>query len=144
MSGLILESHVNQAKEQTQGNPDKIAQYQTLKMKFRQQNKELFTEDNPLLGSTTDEVILQQGNQAVDGDEDEYKRYLIQKDRHELQKAQRERKASYKHMPDELRQKIADGNVTQSDLDKATELARNNNRPEFISIYSTIKRMLAE
>lgn len=143
MSGLILESHVNQAKEQTQGNPDKIAQYQTLKNRYREQNADLYDEDNPLPARPSEEYVAQLKAKADESDDPtDILRYAVVNGRAEAQSAQQSKVESIPALSQELRQRVQDDDVNEVDLRRAEELARATNDIKDIALYQTIKAKL--
>ncbi|WP_096187964.1 hypothetical protein [Evansella halocellulosilytica] len=140
MSGLILESHVNQAKEQTQGSPDRIAQYQTLKNRYREQNADLFDEDNPLPARPSEDYVAQLKTKANESDDpNDMLRYQVVKGRAEAQAEQQSKVESIPALSQELRQRVQADNINEVDLRRAEELARATNDIKDIALYQTIK-----
>lgn len=143
--GIILESDVHAAREKARryGNRTELmAAYSKLKREFNQQNRELFDEDNKFLDGFREDVLEKKRLQAEEGDDQEKLRYLLHKDRYELQQKTREDKRSIPIRRQEIRKRLQEGDLTQNDLKEAQELARLSGGTEDISIFSQIKRQV--
>ncbi|WP_026677217.1 hypothetical protein [Fictibacillus gelatini] len=144
MDHLIHESELEQLKLRARGNPSKMAVYAEAKNEYQTQLSTHFNEEFPFVHSFSDSHLDELRQFAEDNPEDESAqvRYAIQKDRFEAREADKTAHIDRRLLREDLTRKVAAGDVTKSDLEKAAELAKMNGSVENKVLYATIKNLL--
>ena len=128
------------------GNPRKLAELQSAKRAYETLTRELFDDVHPFADNPDQSYVeqLKAEAEAEDADEQAKARYAIMKERAEYYEYQK-RDSHFDEVKTrhELRQKLADGNVTQADVLVAEKYARKFPSPQNLAMYVSIKRLIA-
>lgn len=126
------------------GNPRKLAELQSAKRAYETLTGELFDEVRPFADNPAPSYVeqLKAEAEAEDADEQAKARYAIMKERAEYYEYQK-RDAHFDEVKTrhELRQKLADGKVTQADLLTAEKYTRKFPSPQNLAMYARMKRI---
>lgn len=126
------------------GNPRKLAELQSAKRAYETLTRELFDEVRPFADNPAPSYVeqLKAEAEAEDADEQAKARYAIMKERADYYKYQK-REAHFDEIKTRngLRQKLAEGNVTQADVLTAEKYVRKFPSPQNLAMYARMKRI---
>ena len=126
------------------GNPRKLAELQSAKRAYETLTSELFDEVRPFADNPAPSYVeqLKAEAEAEDADEKAKTRYAILKERADYYEYQK-RDAHFDEIKTRngLRQKLAEGNVTQADVLTAEKYVRKFPSPQNLAMYARMKRI---
>ncbi|MDM5339684.1 hypothetical protein QUF84_21015 [Fictibacillus enclensis] len=146
MDHLITQSELEKLQFSSRGNPSKLAVYSAAMREYRVQLNDHFNEEHPFNKTFSESHLEDLRAFAEDNPDDEsaQARYAIQKDRYETKEANKTAHIDRRLLQSELKNKIAAGEVTKTDLERAALLAKTNGSDDNKVLYATIKKLLGE
>ncbi|MEH6992608.1 hypothetical protein V7075_07820 [Neobacillus drentensis] len=135
---------LEEMRQQTAGNPQKIAEFNVKKAEFNKLVGEHFNEEHPFTHSFNESYLESLKKYAEENPDDASAqfRYGLQKERYEVNEAKKTGHVDLKLANRTLREKISSGNVTKADLEQAAILVKRNGSEDNRVIYATIKKLI--
>ena len=125
------------------GSTQKMAKYSIAKREFEQIKSQHFDEEFPFVNAFQESYLTELKEYASEHPEDESAqvRYQLQSERYAVQEARKTAHIDIRLTKSDLMQKVQEGNVTQTDVKVAWELAKKNSSDDNRVLYARIKRM---
>jgi hypothetical protein len=137
---------LEEMRQQTAGNPQKIAEFNVKKAEFNKLVAENFNEEHPFTHSFSEgylESLKQYAEENPDNPAAQF-RYGLQKERFAVNEANKTGHIDRRLIKSDLIAKLREGNVSQADLKAAEKLARQNGTTENRVLYAKIKTLVNE